>query len=101
MDRQVHDLKDKIRLWKDKAEALESDQEFLKKQTLDTKRKNKLLKVAIQRMSLAGVGGLCPKCVAEKPFKETLKEELDRNPFFITEHSISQPSDKNLKQQSL
>jgi len=38
-------------------------------------------------MQLAGVGGHCPKCIAEKPFKEALKEELDRNPFFITEAS--------------
>ena len=50
MDRQVHDLKSSIRKWKDKAEALESDYEFFKKQTMDAKRKNKLLKTAIHRM---------------------------------------------------
>jgi hypothetical protein len=90
MDRQVHELKEKIRDYREKAESLESDQEFLKRQALDAKRKNKLLKTAIQRMQLAGMGGHCPKCIAEKPFKESLKEELDKNPFFITEHQISQ-----------
>lgn len=35
---------------------------------------------------LAGIGGHCPRCVAERPFKEVLREELDKNPFFITEN---------------
>ncbi len=47
MDRQVHDLKASIRKWRDKAEALEGDQEFFKRSALETKRKNKLLKAAI------------------------------------------------------
>lgn len=74
-----------MRKWKDQKEALDSDQDFLKRKTLDAKRKNKLLKTAIQRMQQAGYGDVCTKCLQDKPFKETLREELDKNPFFITE----------------
>jgi hypothetical protein len=85
MEKQVRDLKEQVRKWKDLKEDLESDQDFLKRKTLDAKRKNKLLKTAIQRMQQAGYGDVCTKCLQDKPFKETLKEELDKNPFFITE----------------
>jgi hypothetical protein len=50
MDRQVKDLKSQIQLWKERAEDFKSDNEFLKKHTMKTKRKNKLLKAAIERM---------------------------------------------------
>jgi hypothetical protein len=50
MDRQVHELKQTIRRYRERAEALEGDAEFLKRQTLEAKRKNKLLKTAITRM---------------------------------------------------
>lgn len=36
-------------------------------------------------MQQAGYGDVCTKCLQDKPFKETLREELDKNPFFITE----------------
>ena len=39
-----------MRRWREKAEDLESDQEFLKRKTLEAKRKNKLLKTAITRL---------------------------------------------------
>lgn len=50
MEKQVRDLKDSVRKLKDQKGELESDQEFLKRKTLDAKRKNKLLKTAIQRL---------------------------------------------------
>ena len=50
MDRMVLDQKETIRKYKMKIDELQSDQEFLKKQTMDAKRKNKLLKVAIERL---------------------------------------------------
>ncbi len=76
-----------VRKWKDKAEDLESDQEFLKKKTLEAKRKNKLLKTAIARLQQAGYNDspTCSKCQAERPLKEVIHDELEKNPFFITE----------------
>ena len=50
MDRQLQDMKKQVRKWKDRAEDLESDHEFLKRKTLEAKRKNKLLKTAITRL---------------------------------------------------
>ena len=91
MEKQVRELKQQVRKYKEQAEALESDQEFLKRKTLEAKRKNKLLKSAIHRMQQQGYGDYCSKCLQEKTFKETLKEELDKNPFFITE-SLASPS---------
>ncbi len=64
MDRQVKDLKSQIQLWKERAEDFKSDNEFLKKHTMKTKRKNKLLKAAIERMQTVGFGGICPKCAS-------------------------------------
>ena len=32
---------------------------------------------------------MCSKCLQEKTFKETLKEEFEKNPFFITEAANS------------
>jgi len=93
MEKQVRDLKDQLRKLKDSKNDLESDQEFFKRKTLDAKRKNKLLKTAIQRMQQQGYSDVCSKCLQEKTFKETLREELDKNPFFITEtasHTIGQ-----------
>jgi hypothetical protein len=59
---------------------------------LDAKRKNKLLKTAIHRMQLAGIGGHCPKCISEKPADQSVQEELEKNPFFITESAEQPPS---------
>jgi hypothetical protein len=56
---------------------------------MEAKRKNKLLKTAIQRMATAGIGGMCPRCAAEKPPKQLVQDELDKNPFFITENNSS------------
>jgi chromosome segregation ATPase len=50
MDKQLQEMKATMRRWKEKAEDLESDQEFLKRKTLEAKRKNKLLKTAITRL---------------------------------------------------
>jgi len=63
MEKQVRDLKEQVRKQKALREELESDQEFLKRKTLDAKRKNKLLKTAIQRMQQAGYGDICSKCL--------------------------------------
>ena len=46
----MQEMKATMRRWKEKAEDLESDQEFLKRKTLEAKRKNKLLKTAITRL---------------------------------------------------
>jgi hypothetical protein len=50
MDKKFQDSKAQVRKWKDRAEDLESDQEFMKRKTLEAKRKNKLLKTAITRL---------------------------------------------------
>ena len=44
------DLKEQVKYWKNKAEIAENEKNFLYKQTLDTKKKNKLLKAAIGRL---------------------------------------------------
>jgi len=65
MDKQLQEMKQQVRKWKDRAEDLESDQEFLKRKTLEAKRKNKLLKTAITRLQHSGFSSsdnLCPKC---------------------------------------
>ncbi len=98
MEKQVRELKEQVRKWKDQKEAIESDQEFLKRKTLEAKRKNKLLKTAIQRMQQAGYGEVCTKCLQEKPFKETLREELDKNPFFITEAATNNSTILNINE---
>lgn len=59
MEKQVRELKEQVRKWKEQKEALDSDQDFLKRKTLDAKRKNKLLKTAIQRMQQAGYSDVC------------------------------------------
>lgn len=92
MDKQLKDLRRQVGAWRDKLEYLEGDNEFLKRQALDAKRKNKLLKTAIHRMQLAGMGGHCPKCAADRPPKEAVQEEVDKNQFFITEQAEEQPS---------
>jgi hypothetical protein len=38
---------------------------------------------------------LCPKCQAERPPKEVIQEELDKNPFFITESLSTEVSSQN------
>jgi DNA repair exonuclease SbcCD ATPase subunit len=98
MDKQFQDTKAQVRKWKDRAEDLESDQEFMKRKTLEAKRKNKLLKTAITRLQQSGFSsteGLCPKCHAERPPKEVIQEELDKNPFFITESVSTEVSSQN------
>ena len=98
MDKKLQEMKAQVRKWKDRAEDLESDQEFLKRKTLEAKRKNKLLKTAITRLQQAGFSStenLCPKCQAERPPKEVIQEELDKNPFFITESLSTEVSSQN------
>ena len=44
------DLKEKVKYWKSRSDAFEQDKIFLQDQVLEGKRKNKLLKLAINRL---------------------------------------------------
>lgn len=46
----MSEMKQKVKFWKNKADTYESEKAFLHKQTLDTKKKNKLLKVAVGKL---------------------------------------------------
>jgi hypothetical protein len=50
MEEKAREAKERARRWKERAEELESATEFMKKKHLDTKRKNKLLKTALQHI---------------------------------------------------
>ena len=50
MERQRQEFREKIKFWKGKTEMFESEKNFLYNQTMETKKKNKLLKVAIGRL---------------------------------------------------
>lgn len=84
-ERVARELREQVREWREKAREHEEEAGFMKAQAIKDKRHNKLLKTAIIRMQEVGMGGYCPKCRAEKPVEEALQEELDKNPFFITE----------------
>jgi hypothetical protein len=49
-ERHKLELREKIKFWKNKAEAFENEKDFLYKQTMETKKKNKLLKIAIGKL---------------------------------------------------
>lgn len=49
-DQVMSEMKQKVKFWKNKADTYESEKAFLHKQTLDTKKKNKLLKVAVGKL---------------------------------------------------
>ena len=49
-ERLKEELRTKITYWKNKCEVAESDNKFLQKKTLETKKKNQLLKAAIARL---------------------------------------------------
>lgn len=53
MEAKHREMKEQVRKWKERAEELDSNQEFLKKKTLEAKRKNKLLKTALQHIQLS------------------------------------------------
>ena len=50
MEKQKQELREKIKFWKNKAEMFENEKDFLYNQTMQTKKKNKLLKVAIGKL---------------------------------------------------
>ena len=49
-EKQKHELREKIKFWKSKSDAFENEKDFLYKQTMETKKKNKLLKIALGKL---------------------------------------------------
>jgi hypothetical protein len=49
-EKEKDDLREKNKYWKSRSEAFEQDKHFLQDQVLESKRQNKLLKLAISRL---------------------------------------------------
>ena len=73
-------MKEKVKYWKNKSEMFESEKAFLHKQTLDTKKKNKLLKVAVGKLQQE-----VERLSKGQEQQQKEREEEQKSQFFITD----------------